>query len=197
MPFDKLVAFQDWVSSAISSAIASALAPLRVAPPGSLMPYAGSSAPTGWLICDGSAVSRTTYADLFTAIGTTYGAGDGSTTFNLPDLGGRVVAGKEATATRLTAALAGFNGNTLGAAGGDQRVHSHNHGVNDPTHSHSFLHGGSTPAAFTGRAGDGDGSNNYFQATTASATGISIQNFGAGASQNVQPTIVLNYIIAT
>ena len=53
---------------------------------GSLMPFAGSTIPTGWLNCDGSAVSRTTYADLFAVIGTTYGAGDGSTTFNIPNL---------------------------------------------------------------------------------------------------------------
>jgi microcystin-dependent protein len=55
-------------------------------PVGAVFPFAGASAPIGYLICDGSAVSRTTYAALFTAIGTTYGAGDGSTTFNLPDM---------------------------------------------------------------------------------------------------------------
>ena len=55
-------------------------------PVGSINLYAGSTAPTGWLICDGSAVSRTTYANLFSVIGTTYGTGDGSTTFNLPNL---------------------------------------------------------------------------------------------------------------
>lgn len=54
-------------------------------PAGSVIAFAGSSAPTGYLDCDGSAVSRTTYADLFAAIGTTWGVGDGSTTFNLPD----------------------------------------------------------------------------------------------------------------
>lgn len=54
-------------------------------PVGVYLPYGGSSAPTGWLICDGSAKSRTDYALLFDAIGTTFGAGDGSTTFNLPD----------------------------------------------------------------------------------------------------------------
>jgi microcystin-dependent protein len=57
------------------------------------LPYAGSSVPDGWLECDGSAVSRTTYADLFTAIGTTWGAGDGSTTFNLPDMRDKVPIG--------------------------------------------------------------------------------------------------------
>lgn len=53
--------------------------------PGFVCPFAGTTAPDGWLICDGSAVSRTTYADLFAVIGTTYGTGDGNSTFNLPD----------------------------------------------------------------------------------------------------------------
>ena len=64
------------------------------APVGSLMPYAGTTPPDGWLICDGSEISRTTYARLFSVIGTTYGAGDGNSSFNLPKLSdGRVVAG--------------------------------------------------------------------------------------------------------
>lgn len=64
-----------------------------VMPPGSLMAYAASTAPSGWLSCDGAAVSRTTYADLFTAISTTWGSGDGSTTFNVPDLRGQFLRG--------------------------------------------------------------------------------------------------------
>lgn len=62
-------------------------------PTGGLVPFAGSVVPNGFLLCDGSAVSRTTYADLFAAIGTTWGIGDGATTFNLPDLGGRYLKG--------------------------------------------------------------------------------------------------------
>lgn len=58
--------------------------------PGMIKPFAGTTVPTGYLLCDGSAVSRTTYANLFSAIGTTYGSGDGSTTFNLPDLNDRL-----------------------------------------------------------------------------------------------------------
>jgi hypothetical protein len=58
----------------------------EVIPPGVISAFGGTTAPNGWLLCDGSAVSRTTYANLFATIGTTYGAGDGSTTFNLPDL---------------------------------------------------------------------------------------------------------------
>jgi len=60
---------------------------------GFIVPYAGQTPPSGWLLCDGSPVSRTTYAGLFALIGTTYGAGDGSTTFNVPDLRGSVVVG--------------------------------------------------------------------------------------------------------
>ena len=62
-------------------------------PTGSVMSFAASTPPSGWVECDGAALSRTTYADLFTAIGTTYGTGDGSTTFNLPDLRGEFVRG--------------------------------------------------------------------------------------------------------
>lgn len=62
-------------------------------PAGIVMPFAGLVAPEGWLLCDGSAVSRNDYADLFAAIGTVYGAGDGSSTFNVPDLSGRVIIG--------------------------------------------------------------------------------------------------------
>src|SRR5689334_21938639 len=66
-----------------------------VMPVGGVAPYAGSTAPTGWLFCFGQNVSRTTYASLFAAIGTTFGAGDGSTTFSLPDLRGRTPFGKD------------------------------------------------------------------------------------------------------
>lgn len=55
-------------------------------PTGSIVPFAGSTAPEGYLLCDGSAISRTTYSALFSVIGTTYGEGDGNTTFNIPDL---------------------------------------------------------------------------------------------------------------
>jgi hypothetical protein len=69
-----------------------------VMPPGSLISFTGVAAPSGWLLCDGSAVSRTTYGGLFAVLGTTYGAGDGFSTFNLPDLRGRVPVGLGASA---------------------------------------------------------------------------------------------------
>lgn len=77
-------------------------------PPGVTLPYGGAAAPSGYLICDGSAVSRTTYANLFTILSTTYGGGDGSTTFNLPDLRQRFPLGKATSGT----------GATLGGTGG-------------------------------------------------------------------------------
>lgn len=72
---------------------------------GMISPYAGASAPAGFLLCDGSAVSRTTYAALFSIISTTYGVGDGSTTFNLPNLQGRIPVGKENATSLGTATI--------------------------------------------------------------------------------------------
>lgn len=100
--------------------------------------YGGTVAPNGFLLCDGSAVSRTTYADLFSSIGVTYGSGDGSTTFNLPDLTGRVVVGVS-------------NDYAIGDTGGEEthallssEMPSHVHEV--PTHGHSHSIKASTPA---------------------------------------------------
>jgi len=107
---------------------------------GMVMPYAGSAAPSGWLLAYGQDVSRTTYSGLFSAIGTTYGSGDGSTTFTLPDLRGRTVAGQDnmggTSADRLTNQTGGLNGDTLGATGG-----SETHTLTEaqlPAHSHSL-----------------------------------------------------------
>lgn len=67
----------------------------RIEKPGMIKPFAGAAAPTGYLACDGAAVSRSTYSDLFTAIGTAWGVGDGSTTFNVPDFRGKFPVGKD------------------------------------------------------------------------------------------------------
>jgi microcystin-dependent protein len=113
-------------------------------PAGALVPYAGSTAPAGWLLCYGQAVSRTTYAALFSALGTTYGAGDGSTTFNLPDLEGRTVFGKDDMSgsaagrlnnTGIDGDTANPDGTTLGATGGADRRNITRTGArdNEPT----------------------------------------------------------------
>lgn len=91
-------------------------------PPGVILPYGGSTPPNGWLLCDGSTISRATYVNLFGAIGTAHGQGDGSTTFNLPDFRGRFMRGVDGSANRdpdktaRTAANTGGNtGNNVGS----------------------------------------------------------------------------------
>jgi len=97
----------------------------NVVPTGLISPYGAATAPTGWLLCDGAAVSRTTFAELFAVIGTTYGAGDGSTTFNVPDLRQRFPLGKATAGT----------GATLGGTGG---TIDHTHGL-DTASSHARI----------------------------------------------------------
>ena len=175
---------------------------------GMLIPYAGASAPSGWLLCYGQAISRTTYADLFTAIGTVYGVGDGSTTFNLPDLRGRVVAGQDdmggSSANRLTDAVTGgLNGDTLGDTGGTEShtltsaqsgLVGHTHGVSaslEATTGSGSAETGVDPgdSAFQGNnAADNTSMINVSISAVASADVSEAHN-------NVQPTIILNYII--
>lgn len=120
-----------------------AAVPANVASPiGSVVSYAGSAAPAGWLLCDGSEASRTVYAALFAVVGTTYGPGNGSTTFNVPDLRGRSPMGA-GTGTGLTArtlgAKLGEEGHVLTLAetpGHSHVVNAHNHGAVNLAHSH-------------------------------------------------------------
>ena len=96
-------------------------------PVGTYIQHAGAAAPTGFLACDATAVSRSTYADLFAVIGTTYGVGNGTTTFNLPDARGLVMVGAGAHGTMTRANGTAFNGGTLGASRNDQmQGHWHN-----------------------------------------------------------------------
>ncbi len=115
--------------------------------PGMIMPYAGSTGPYGWLLCEGQAISRTIYSDLFNVIGTTYGSGNGFSTFNVPDLRGNVIVG-------LNMGIAPFD--NLGNNGGEinhtlniselpshnhngttDNAGAHNHIINDPGHAHT------------------------------------------------------------
>jgi len=156
-------------------------------PAGIVMPYAGTSAPSGYLLCYGQNVSRTTYADLFSAISTTYGVGDGSTTFAVPDLRGRTVAGKDdmgsVSANRLTDQSGGLNGDVLGDTGGAE---THTLVTAEmPAHTHSVSQGNATGAGSVSVSG------NVFTSTSTGSAGSD------GAHNNVQPTIILNYIIKT
>jgi len=181
--------------------------PANATPTGSLKAFAGSAAPTGWLLCDGSAVSRTTYAGLFAVTSTTYGVGDGSTTFNVPNLAGRVPVGAGTGAQQGVAGSGVITGGTAlatrarGEFFGDERLQTHTHTQN--SHGHSWT--GVNPAAGTGgslgnypfsiyndTATNWAGSPGNIDATTATN-----QNAGSGAAQNLQPSLVTNYIIKT
>jgi len=160
---------------------------------GMLMPYAGATAPTGWLLCYGQAVDRTTYADLFAVVGTTYGAGDGSTTFDLPDLRGRVVAGKDdmggTSANRLTSSANGdLNGDGLGNSGGSQ---THTLALTELPNSYYW---NSNALAASNRL-DNHANSNY-TARLPDFNNNTTQG-GGGAHNNVQPTFILTYIIKT
>lgn len=106
---------------------------LVTVPTGAVMPFAMNSAPTGWLACTGSLVSRVTYANLFTAIGTTYNVGDGSTTFGLPDLRGYFVRGSGTNA----------DGTASGSFGAQQRdaFQGHEHNYTNSTYEGNFQGG--------------------------------------------------------
>jgi microcystin-dependent protein len=163
-------------------------------PTGSIVSYAGSSAPTGWLLCDGSTVSRTTYAALFVVTSTTYGVGDGSTTFALPDLRGRAPFGADAmnnsvgsgggAASRLTGAT--LVGETSGA-----ETHTLTEGEL-ASHLHSQSQGYNFLADGGGTATGGGGG------IWGASGGSAVTSTGGGRPHhNMPPYIVLNYIIKT
>lgn len=169
-------------------------------PVGSIQAFAGANAPTGWLLCDGSAVSRGNYPDLYNTIGNTYGSGDGSTTFNLPDLRGRmpIGAGNDGTAANNAS-------RTRGDKGGDTRMQSHNHGGTTGNDSPDHAHGPGAGLAFLTTSG-GAASNFGSQIAAAQHTpgqtaganarhAHSISTSGSGGAENMPPFLVTNYII--
>lgn len=184
---------------------------------GKMSMFAGSSAPLNHLLCNGQQVSRTTYAALFSIIGTTYGAGNGSTTFNVPDMRGLAPVGLDnmggsARGVITTATLA------LGQVFGEQvhtltlsEIPSHAHTVSDPGHAHSISDPGHshTIVMQTGAINTGtvpvsvpiNGTSNTSTNTTGigingAGTGITVQANGGGVwHNNLQPSIFLNFII--
>lgn len=145
-------------------------------PVGAIMPFGSDTVPDNWLLCDGSAVSREDYQQLFNTIGTTFGQGDGFTTFNLPDLRDRVPIGKDTTDTDF---------DTLGKTAGERE---HTLTIEEmPEHSHSDA------KPYITQAQAGTGANYGFVATGAFE---STDATGGGQSHNItQPSIATNYII--
>jgi microcystin-dependent protein len=196
---------------------------VNVAPTAVVNPFAGATAPDGWLLCDSAAVSRITYAALFAAIGTTYGGGNGSTTFNVPDMRGRVPAGRDAGQSEF---------NSLGEAGGakthtltsaempshthTQNSHNHsqnahNHGQN--AHSHQIrgpvwresgynvagARGSGMPLSVDqGMRSEAEVAINQAATASNNATTATNQNAGGGQAHSIlQPYLTLNFIIKT
>ncbi len=188
-------------------------------PPGAIMPYAASTAPGGWLICDGSAVSRTTYSALFALVGSQYGNGDGVNTFNLPNMKGRMIVGYNSTDA---------NFDSLGEAGGSKtatlttnELPAHTHtGTTDSSGSHNHIYndayfaevGGSGPGNIFGSAST-DEDNNFRWRTAAGGYSSSPQDLNTSTNGShshtfttastgsgnafaiMNPYITLNYII--
>lgn len=173
---------------------------LSLLQPGILVPYAGSSAPTGWLLCDGSAVSRSVYGGLFAVVGTTYGSGDGSTTFNLPNLVDRFAVGAggsyalaatggAATATTSTAGSHNHTGLTGSTALTTAQIPSHTHtGTTDSAGNHTHgTAGGSGDPGIAASANYGN-TNNYILASggtnqyNTSTAGAHTHNFTTNAT---------------
>ena len=224
---DTEIGYLNGVTSAIQTQINT-----NATPSGVVVAFAGSTAPSGWLLCYGQTVSRTTYATLFAVLSTTYNTGgEAGTDFRLPDLRGRTVAGIDnmggTDAARLSIA------NTPGTSTGAETVtltsaqmpihthiqnshnhdqNSHGHGISDPSHNHSIPAnwGGAYNTVGVQLDPTTYASPYYYNTTTYNGTGISVvgntatniantavnQNTGGGeAHNNMQPTMVLNYII--
>ncbi len=167
---------------------------------GTILPWSSGSVPTGFLECDGAAVSRTTYSGLFAVVSTTYGAGDGSSTFNLPNLADNVPMGKSGTkalastgGANTVAASGTVGGTTANASLSTAQLASHSHSAGrrsgpDPNTSNPGF--GNVPGygsnINTGSAGSGTGHSHNMSAT-----------FSGTATSVLQPYITLLYIIKT
>lgn len=149
-------------------------------PPGAIITFGGTSAPTGYLDCDGSAVSRSTYSALFSAIGTTWGSGNGTTTFNVPDLSRRVLMGSGGTGSATIA-------NSVGSTGGAE---THTLTTAEiPSHSHTmtWYFNQSGGVSYATR----DSTNGTNTANQTGSTG------GGGSHNNIQPSAIVKYVIKT
>ena len=164
--------------------------PSTAFPTGTIMMYGGSTSPTAWNLCDGSAISRTTYANLFAIIGTTYGTGDGSTTFNVPDMRGRVPIGVG------TGTGGGSSGTGLPTGGssltnvpraGWKGEENHTMTLSElVAHTHTVgIHNGGGSATTNPRGDNGSQNSTYTSSSTGSTTPFNV----------IQPVIGLNFII--
>ena len=212
---ETIVCVSDGANWSIASDAGIFTAPLPI---GVVLPFAGTNMPNGWLLCDGSAISRTGNSMLFGAIGTTYGGGDGSTTFNLPDLRGRVPAGKDdmggSSANRINGHTGGVQGDLLGAGGGEERhaltaaenaPHTHTFSDTDqivPTAAgHTIISARQTSTVVQAESGNSspffypNSQQNAADPLTVNISGTTSSSGSGATHNNVQPTLILHYII--
>jgi microcystin-dependent protein len=177
-------------------------------PVGVVFPFAGTAAPNGWILCDGRSLSTTTYAALFASIGYAYGGAGAN--FNVPDLRGRVVAGRDIDqggyGNRLSATHFGSNGRTSGQTGGSEgqtlteaqmAAHSHFVANTDSTTSSTPSVSNTQYVAVHNSHTGGSTADSYdlHGTATVATVGLSSSTGSGSAHNNVQPTIILNYII--
>lgn len=176
-------------------------------PTGAVTPFAGGTVPDDWLLCDGTAYSRTTYAELFAAIGTTYGAGNGSSTFNVPDMRGRFPLGA-GTGIDGTARGAGWKGGqmTLSVANLPNHSHSmaHDHAnatTTSDAHTHTFSLRSATGSAAGAAVGNQSVFGNGTTSSDAHSHSVNIPSYSGNTSGTgsgtafLPPALGLNYII--
>ena len=189
-------------------------------PTATIVPWSSASVPTGFLECNGQAVSRSTYADLFAIVATTYGSGDGSSTFNVPDLQDNVAMGKSGTKalastgganTVASSGNVGTNINVTGTVGGTtanaslstSQLASHSHSTNFP--GPNFAEPGSTGVGrrvgsssnfSSNSTGSGTGHSHNMSATF-SGSGTAASTYSGGSTSVVQPYLTIIYIIKT
>lgn len=208
--FDDLANIINSVSGALStfeSYVANQFNLIETPPTGSVCAFAGSTAPSGWLICDGRAVNRILYDNLFQIIGTTYGSGDGSTTFNLPDLRKKIPIGFSSNENGYDNLGDSIGNETHSLTVDELAKHNHSGSTgNAGGHNHlmydrwnTYAAGDTSGNGFTSPANgwnkDGD-SNNYTNSVGDHSHSVSIGNTGKGDPFSlVQPGVLMNYII--
>ena len=147
-------------------------------PAGAIMMWGTNTAPTGWLLCDGSAVSRTTYSGLFAVISTTFGSGDGSTTFNVPDMRGRFPLGQDDMGGSSANRVTDTDADTIGGADGDE--------TKDISHNHGGFTGGVDYGASSGEDTAGTIDTKHYH---------SIASGGSATQDFMNPFLTLNFCI--
>ena len=177
-------------------------------PVGSIIMYGAAAAPTNWLLCDGTAVNRTTYADLFSAIGTTYGSGNGSSTFNVPNLQGVFPIGYDGGSSYALAATGGATADTPTLSGTNAGTTLTSSQI--PAHTHGGVTTGWPSGSWTGGTGATQTAIDASGLSVASGSvNLSLENTGGGSSHThtwtgtssavdiIPPYLVVNYIIKT